>query len=334
MRKICVLTLLIVCALFGGAFGQQSPAPASDQVPDTEEVKKLNSQIDSLFREKNYDEALPLAKRALELRQGIPGLDKQLLANSINVIADIYRAKAEYDEAGEFYEKALKLLEAKWGSASKNLTRTIENLALTRFARKDNSGAEKLYLRSLQIKEAELGSEHLETGRTLAIVGLLYDRIGKKGKAVEYYKRALTIVEKNPGGTDSEVVDLLYKCGCALTEDDRIEESKQYLARAEKNQPPPESKGGVIQGTAILRWEPNYPMEARSAGASGPVVVRVLVNECGRVIEATALNGNNLLKSAAVAAAKQWRFTPTRLLNRPVKVIGTITFNFNLGRRP
>ena len=38
----------------------------------------------------------------------------------------------------------------------------------------------------------------------------------------------------------------------------------------------------------------------------------------------------SLLKDAAVNAARGWKFTPTQLSGTPVKVIGTITFNFNL----
>jgi TonB family protein len=115
-----------------------------------------------------------------------------------------------------------------------------------------------------------------------------------------------------------------------LIEDKREDESKVYLSRAEKNLAPTERKGSVLQGAAIQRWEPIYPQDARAARARGPVVVEVTVNECGRVIAARAITGNALLKPAAEDAARRWRFTPTRLENIPVKVIGTITFIFNL----
>jgi outer membrane biosynthesis protein TonB len=42
------------------------------------------------------------------------------------------------------------------------------------------------------------------------------------------------------------------------------------------------------------------------------------------------VSGHPLLKEAAVAAARGWKFSPTLLTGTPVKVIGTITFNFNL----
>jgi periplasmic protein TonB len=63
---------------------------------------------------------------------------------------------------------------------------------------------------------------------------------------------------------------------------------------------------------------------------SGTVVVEVTVDEEGSVLSARPLSGPPLLQDAAVAAAKGWRFKPTLLGGLPVKVIGTITFNFHL----
>jgi protein TonB len=60
------------------------------------------------------------------------------------------------------------------------------------------------------------------------------------------------------------------------------------------------------------------------------VVVEVTVDEAGSVIAARAISGHPLLKDAAVAAARGWKFSPTMLTGVAVKVIGTITFNFNL----
>ena len=110
---------------------------------------------------------------------------------------------------------------------------------------------------------------------------------------------------------------------------------------AEPPPPPPEEKkpeppkiirksGGVLQGSATRKVEPTYPPLAKAARVNGQVVVEVTVDEQGNVISARALNGHPLLKDAAVNAAKGWKFSPTMLTGVPVKVIGTITFNFNL----
>jgi len=88
--------------------------------------------------------------------------------------------------------------------------------------------------------------------------------------------------------------------------------------------------GGVLQGSATRRVEPAYPPLAKAARVSGAVVVEVTIDEEGNVIAARAISGHPLLKDAAVAAARGWTFSQTTLQGVPVKVIGTITFNFLL----
>jgi TonB family protein len=86
--------------------------------------------------------------------------------------------------------------------------------------------------------------------------------------------------------------------------------------------------GGVMTGRAIRRVEPEYPAIARSAHASGTVMIEVEVDESGNVTSARAVSGHPLLQNAAVQAARQWKFTPMMLSGKPVKVVGTIIFNF------
>src|SRR5215468_9352182 len=67
---------------------------------------------------------------------------------------------------------------------------------------------------------------------------------------------------------------------------------------------------GVLNGKALALPPPAYPTIARAAHASGTVTVRVLVDEEGNVIAAAAVDGHPLLQAAAVAAARQARFSP------------------------
>ncbi len=87
--------------------------------------------------------------------------------------------------------------------------------------------------------------------------------------------------------------------------------------------------GGVLAGSATKRVEPAYPPLAKAAQVSGAVVVEVTVDTEGKVMAARAISGHPLLKDAAITAARQWVFVPTKLSGQAVKVIGTITFNFN-----
>jgi TonB family protein len=88
--------------------------------------------------------------------------------------------------------------------------------------------------------------------------------------------------------------------------------------------------GGVLNGKAISKPAPLYPPIAKAARAQGTVTVQILVDESGRVVSASAVGGHPLLQQAAVAAARQARFSPTLLSGQPVKVSGVITYNFVL----
>jgi periplasmic protein TonB len=88
--------------------------------------------------------------------------------------------------------------------------------------------------------------------------------------------------------------------------------------------------GGVLNGKVVSRVAPDYPAIAKAARAQGTVVVQIIVGEEGEVVSANAVSGHPLLQQAAVAAVRQWRFSPTRLEGEPVKVTGTVTVNFKL----
>ena len=97
--------------------------------------------------------------------------------------------------------------------------------------------------------------------------------------------------------------------------------------------PPPKKtvvSGGVLNGKAISKPPPAYPPIAKAARAQGTVTVQILVDESGRVVSASAVSGHPLLQQAAVAAARNARFSPTLLSGQPVKVSGVITYNFVL----
>jgi TonB family protein len=88
--------------------------------------------------------------------------------------------------------------------------------------------------------------------------------------------------------------------------------------------------GGVLNAKAVSKPQPPYPPVAKAARASGTVTVQVTVDETGGVVAAEAVSGHPLLRAAAVAAAKQAKFSPTLLAGKPVRVSGVLTYNFVL----
>jgi TonB family protein len=86
--------------------------------------------------------------------------------------------------------------------------------------------------------------------------------------------------------------------------------------------------GGILNKKAIEKPVPIYPHGARMVRVSGTVLVYIVVDENGRVETAKAMSGHPLLRSAAVDAARQARFAPTRVSGSPVKVSGTLVYRF------
>lgn len=68
---------------------------------------------------------------------------------------------------------------------------------------------------------------------------------------------------------------------------------------------------GVVNSKATFLPKPQYPETALRMGISGSITVQVVIDEQGRVVAATASNGNALFRETALRAAKQAKFTPT-----------------------
>ena len=99
---------------------------------------------------------------------------------------------------------------------------------------------------------------------------------------------------------------------------------------SESNKPVATISGGVLNGKALNLPQPQYPAIAKAAHASGTVTVFVTIDERGCIISARAVSGHPLLQAAAVQAAQQACFAPTRLSGQPVKVTGVLTYYFEV----
>ena len=76
--------------------------------------------------------------------------------------------------------------------------------------------------------------------------------------------------------------------------------------------------------------KPSYPALAQRAGLQGFVKLQVRVKKDGTVEVQKLLEGEPALADAAIAAVKQWRAKPAWMNGKPIEVISTVTFNFQL----
>jgi protein TonB len=76
---------------------------------------------------------------------------------------------------------------------------------------------------------------------------------------------------------------------------------------------------------------PRYPQEAKDAHVQGKVLIHAIIATDGSIREADAVEGPTVLAEPALAAVKNWRYSPTLLLGEPVEVDTTISVIFTLG---
>jgi len=80
----------------------------------------------------------------------------------------------------------------------------------------------------------------------------------------------------------------------------------------------------------LKRVPPAYPELARKVGSEGQVVIKVLIGKNGDVEKAEVFKSIPMLDEAALAAVKQFKFSPGKQRDKYVKVWMFIPFHFKL----
>ena len=93
--------------------------------------------------------------------------------------------------------------------------------------------------------------------------------------------------------------------------------------------------GGDVKAPLKLKnVDPVYPEDARAAGREGEVIMDITIGTDGFVTDVKVLNPAPPFVEPAVAAVRQWRYTPTLLNGQPVEVLMTVTIKFALRADP
>ena len=84
-----------------------------EQLPESYETQELKSFIYNnlgiVFNElEQYDESIKYHKKSLNLKQGLKGIDKSKIDNSLNNIGYVYKNMGQFDLALDFYNEILK----------------------------------------------------------------------------------------------------------------------------------------------------------------------------------------------------------------------------------
>jgi TonB family protein len=95
----------------------------------------------------------------------------------------------------------------------------------------------------------------------------------------------------------------------------------------------PEAKN-LRSGELIHRVDPVYPPSALAQGIEGTVTLYAVIASDGTVKNLQSLDGPPALVPAALAAVRQWRYSPSLLNGRPIQTERQIKIHFELSPPP
>lgn len=300
--------------------------------PDLKEATTLTENVLKLAKEGKLNQAIPLAKRALEIRERLLPPNDPLIATSLSYLADLYIAKRDWGSAKPALQRLLQMQQQRVGPEDAAVSRTIERLAMAHLGEGSLGKAEEEYKRALQLKEKHFGADSLQVAQTLEGLATVYRARNDFDRGAPLYKRALLIygrlaTVKSPAFDEASkgFTCLIHETGNREAAKELDEIWKQFAPAGS----PPESPYTQLNPKALTLPKPDYPEEAKARRVSGTVVVKVTIDETGHVINAYEMcHGPQLLSAGALKSAWNARFAPYKVDDKPVKVDGIISYRF------
>jgi tetratricopeptide (TPR) repeat protein len=226
MKSARFVGLILAATLLVNSF---VGAPA---IAQQDEAATLRKKVGDLFRAGKFSEAVPLARRALEIREKTLDPNHLNVAAALNDLAALYVSQGHYADAEPLYRRALAIRERALGPDHRDVALSLGNLALLRSNQGHYADAESLYKRALVIYEKALGPDHPDVALLLNNFALLYYLQGHYADAESLYKRSLAIREKALGPDHPDVALLLNNLAVVYEREGHYADAEPLLRRS------------------------------------------------------------------------------------------------------
>ena len=201
--------------------------------------------------------------------------------------------------------------------------------------------------RILKLRETALGPDHFLVGDALANLGELLYIQGLRTDALKTYRRYFLVHEKNRDldtrDTRNMMISALTRNICLLlrplrTEKEDFEEAFQQQKRLYKlengfdfdeaaNHPIDRLRvGGLLRNRRISGPSPFTP---RARHVVGALIMKIQVDEQGRVVAAKTICGDQFVIEASEEAILKTTYKPTTVAGKPVPVTALALYYYN-----
>ncbi len=182
--SLVVLTIILAC---GSAYPQEST------------WNELKGRIRQLHRENRLDDAIKVARQALEVTEKTFGPEHPNTAVSLDYLALLYHSQGRYDDAEPLYKRALAIREKARGPEDPDTVTSMNDLAVNYRRQGRYNAAEPILKKALELREKACGPNHPDVALSLNNLAIVYRLQGRYSDAEPLYMRALKIDEKALG---------------------------------------------------------------------------------------------------------------------------------------
>jgi tetratricopeptide (TPR) repeat protein len=204
--------------------------PASQS--DDDEFNLHNQQVQTLFKQGKYQEAIPLVGKAVELAKRVYGPEHPNTATSLYNLGSLYQSMGEYAKAKPLSQEALRILQKVLGSEHPDTASSLNNLAELYDDMGECVKAEPLYQEALPIQLKVLGPEHPDTTTSLNNLAALYWAIGEYAKAEPLFQEGIRICQKALGPEHPDTATMFENLALLEFDLGRIDEATALARQA------------------------------------------------------------------------------------------------------
>jgi CHAT domain-containing protein/Tfp pilus assembly protein PilF len=163
------------------------------------EARALNRRALRLDEEGKAQEAIPLAEKALAIRERILGTDHPQCATSLNNLAGLYSSIGDGGRAEGLYRRALELRTRTLGEHHPHYANSLNNLGDLYLRRGDCRRAEALVRQALEVDRETLGANHPDTVAALSNLASIEYTQGNYDQAAPLFREELAITRRQFG---------------------------------------------------------------------------------------------------------------------------------------
>jgi len=127
-NRFCLAILFILLPIVHSHSQTKTTAHPAVETPEVVEAARLAVEVAELYKHDKFREALPLARRSLQIREKAFTPADEALRTAIKNLGEVYLALGRYGDAEPLFQRLIKSYE-EFAPADTRLVRTLQRLA-------------------------------------------------------------------------------------------------------------------------------------------------------------------------------------------------------------